>query len=501
MDDNKKIRVRFAPSPTGFMHVGNFRTALYTYLFAKNNDGTFILRIEDTDRKREVVGALDKIIEIMNWAGFDYQEGVFIKEGKIIQKGDFGPYIQSERLDIYQQYAQELIDKGCAYYCFCSENDLEKMRQEQISQKKAPMYNRKCLNLTSSEIQEKIKAGMPYVIRQKIDTHGATVYEDIIRGSIEFKNELLDDQILIKSDGYPTYNFANVVDDHLMEISHVFRGEEYVSSTPKYIQLYQNFGWDVPAVAHLPLLLNADRSKLSKRQGDVSVEDYIKNGYLKEAIVNFVVLLGWNLGDGSTQEIFSLKELENIFDLKRVHKAGAVFDLKKLDWLNAQYIKKLSIDDLYLASLDFFKVKDFYKEASEDKKTPEYLKKILTVEQDRLVKLSQVGEENKFFFVKAENIVVNADDMRWKENSDQETKNNLTKAKEILSDIKEEQWTLENIEKLLLEVAGDKRGDLLFPLRAALTGEKRSPSPFQVSWVLGKEESLKRVNSAIDIIG
>lgn len=498
--NDRKIRVRFAPSPTGFMHVGNFRSALYAYLFAKKNKGDFILRIEDTDRKREIAGALEKIIQIINWAKFDYQEGVFMEDKKVIQKGDFGPYIQSERLAIYKEHAQKLIDNKTAYYCFCSEDDLQKMRDEQIAAKKPPMYNRHCLNLSDEELNKKIADKVPYVIRQKINTQGITAYEDMIRGHIEFKNELLDDQILVKSDGYPTYNFANVVDDHLMEITHVFRGEEYVSSTPKYIQLYQNFGWEVPQVAHLPLLLNSDKSKLSKRQGDVSVEDYIKNGYLREAIINFVVLLGWNLGEGSTQEIFSLEELEDIFDMQRVHKAGAVFDLKKLDWLNAQYIKKLSIDELYEKSLPFFQQKDFYNNASDDKKTEHYLKKVLTVEQERLVKLSEVGEENKFFFIEADNIIVNADDMRWKENSDEDTKNNLEKAKNVLENITDEDWTLGNIEKLLLEAAGDKRGDLLFPLRAVLTGKKKSPSPFQVSWVLGKNETLQRIENGIDKI-
>jgi glutamyl-tRNA synthetase len=362
------------------------------------------------------------------------------------------------------------------------------------------MYNRKCLNLSAEEIEKKIASGAPYVVRQKINTQGMTAYQDMVRGHIEFKNELLDDQILIKSDGYPTYNFANVVDDHLMQISHVFRGEEYVSSTPKYIQLYQNFDWEIPEVAHLPLLLNSDKSKLSKRQGDVSVDDYIKNGYLREAIINFVVLLGWNLGDGSTQEIFSLKELEDIFDIQRVHKAGAVFDLKKLDWLNAQYIKKLSLDELYNNAGLFFQEKDFFNNANDDKKTENYLKKVLAVEQERLIKLSEVGEENKFFFVEADKININIDDMRWKENSNDETKENLEKAKNVLENISENNWTLENIEKLLLGTAADKRGDLLFPLRYVLTGEKKSPSPFQVAWVLGKGEALERIENGIKLL-
>lgn len=497
----KKVRVRFAPSPTGYMHVGNFRTALYTYLFAKKNDGEFLLRIEDTDQKRFVPDSLEKLIKIINWAGFEYSEGVYLEDGKFVQKGDFGPYIQSERMEIYKKYAQELIDNGTAYYCFCDAERLEKMRQEQTEKKQAPMYDRTCLKLSPEEVQQKIAAGEKYVIRQKIDTEGVTKYHDIIRGEIEFKNELLDDQILMKSDGYPTYNFANVVDDHLMEISHVMRGEEYVSSAPKYVQLYNNFGWEVPELIHLPLLLNSDRSKLSKRQGDVSVEDYIKNGYLREAIINFVALLGWNPGEGSTQEIFSFEELQKVFDISRVHKAGAVFDLKKLDWLNAQYIKKLTLDELYQKSLEYFAQKEFYQSWNMEHGTwsmeqkMEFLKKVLTVEQERLVKLSEVGENNQFFFT---DIEYDKDMLRWKNMSDEDLKLSLEKSKYVLEKISEEEWKKEIIEEKLFAAAGDKKGDLLWPLRVALSGAQKSPSPMELAWVLGKSESLKRLNNALN---
>jgi len=489
-----KIRVRFAPSPTGYMHVGNFRTALYTYLFAKKNGGEFLLRIEDTDQKRFVQDALEKLLKIIDWAGLEYSEGVYLEDGKIIQKGDFGPYIQSERLDLYKKYAEQLIENGSAYYCFCSTEKLEEMRQTQTDNKQAPMYDRTCLNLSKEEVQQKIDNGEKYVIRQKINTSGITIYDDLVRGKIEFKNELLDDQILMKSDDYPTYNFANVIDDHLMEISHVMRGEEYISSTPKYIQLYQNFNWSVPKFAHLPLLLNPDKTKLSKRQGDVAVEDYIKNGYLKEAIINFVVLLGWNLGDGSTQEIFSLKELENIFDIKRVHKAGAVFDLQRLDWINAQYIKKLTIDELYQKSLEFLTQKDFYLNASESMKTEEYLKKVLTVEQERLVKLFDIGENNKFFFTE-----LNYDKsmLRWKDMPDEALNESLEKSIIVLTGINKSDWNIKNIEEKLFAAAGDKKGDLLWPLRVALSGAQKSPSPMELAWVLGKEECLKRLRKAL----
>ena len=494
MNNTEKIKVRFAPSPTGYMHVGNFRTALYTYLFAKKNGGDFILRIEDTDQKRYVQDALEKLIDIMNWAGFEYSEGVFIEDGKVIQKGELGPYIQSERLALYKKYADELIEKGKAYYCFCTPERLEEMRNTQATNKQAPMYDRCCLKLSKEEIEKKIKEGEKYVIRQKIDTEGFTEYIDIIRGKVSIKNDLLDDQIMIKSDGYPTYNFANVIDDNLMKISHVIRGEEYVSSTPKYIQLYQNFGWEIPEFAHLPLLLNPDKTKLSKRQGDVSVEDYTNKGYLKEAIINFVALLGWNPGEGSTQEIFSIQELIDKFELEKVHKAGAVFDIKKLDWINAQYIKKMDINELYQNALPFFEQKEFFKNTSDDKKTEEYLKKVLTVEKERLTKFYDVGEENKFFF---QSISYEKELLRWKKNTDEETKQSLETSERVIGEISDENWSKENLERNLLETAGEKRGDLLFPLRASLTGEQKSPSPFEVAWVLGKYETINRISNAI----
>ncbi len=490
----KKIRVRFAPSPTGHMHVGNFRTALYAYLFARKNKGTFILRIEDTDQKRYVKDALEKLVEILNWAGFDYEEGVYLENNEVVQRGEFGSYVQSERLDIYKKYIEELIERGHAYHCFCTPRRLDEMRTEQIARKEASKYDRSCLRLSKEEVAEKIKSGLPYTIRQKINTEGFTEYDDLVRGKIKIENEVLDDQVLLKSDGYPTYNFANVIDDHLMEISQVIRGEEYVSSTPKFIQLYQDFGWDVPEFAHLPLLLNTDKSKLSKRQGDVAVEDYIKKGYLKEAIINFVALLGWNPGEGSTQEIFSMDELIEKFDLKKVHKAGAVFDLKKLDWINSQYIKKLSIEELYKKSLEFWKQKDFFNNSSEEKKSEEYLKKVLSIEQDRLNNLSEVGESNKFFF---QDINYDRELLRWKEISDEDLRLSLEKSRKILEETDEADWSKEKLEQKLLEAAADRRGELLWPLRVALTGAQKSPSPFEVAWVLGKNKSLGRINEAL----
>lgn len=501
-----KIRVRFAPSPTGYLHIGGFRTALYNFLFARKNNGTFILRIEDTDRKRFVEGGIENIIISLR-CFFDWDEGIYWdkfpeinREGRVSikHKGGYGPYIQSERLDVYKKYAEQLVKEEKAYYCFCTPERLEKMRQEQISKKKAPMYDRRCIKLSQDEIKKKLESGEKYVIRQKINTEGITEVDDLIRGKVSFENKLLDDQILLKSDGYPTYNFANVIDDHLMEISHIIRGEEFISSTPKFIQLYDNFDWDKPKFAHLPLLLNTDRTKLSKRKGDVAVEDYIKKGYLEEAIINFVALLGWNPGKGSTQEIFSLKELIEKFDLEKVHKAGAVFDLKKLDWLNSRYIQKLSIDELYEKSLEFLKKKDFYKNAPPERKEKKYVKKVLSIERERLNNFSEAGEGNKFLF---QDIEYDLELLRWKKMSDANLKISLDKSKEILFGIGEEKWTRIFLEKIFLETppiyGGAGKGELLWPLRVALTGEKKSPPPFEVAWALGKKECLKRIDAAI----
>lgn len=490
-----KIRVRFAPSPTGFVHIGSLRTTLYDYLFARKNGGVFVLRVEDTDQKRFVPGAVENLINTFNWAGLNYDEGVFMENGKIVQRGKFGPYFQSERLDIYKQYAEKLLACGWAYKCFCAPERLESMRKKQLQSRDAPMYDRLCCKLSSNDIKEREVRGEKFVIRQKIKLEGETKFRDLVHGWVKFKNELLDDQILMKSDGFPTYNFANVIDDHLMEISHIIRGEEFISSTPKYIQLYQAFDWNIPHFAHLPLLLNPDKTKLSKRQGDVAVEEYVKQGYLKEAIINFVALLGWNPGKGSTQEIFSIQELIDEFDLSRVHKGGAVFDLKKLDWLNAQYIKKLSIDELFELTKNYFKQKDFYIKTSEEKKSQDFLKKILTIERERMKNLSSVGESNKFFF---HAIDYDKELLRWRKNTDKETKNYLEKSKKVLENISEVEWTKENLEKVLLEAASDRRGDLLWPMRVALTGEQKSPGPFEVAWVLGKKESLKRLTEAIN---
>ncbi len=496
------IRVRFAPSPTGYLHIGGLRTALYNYLFAKKNGGKFILRIEDTDQKRFVTGAIESLVRVMETMSLVPDEGVFLGGGKPIQKGDKGPYIQSERLDLYKKYAEELLANRKAYRCFCSPESLEALRAEQTANKQAPRYDKRCFTLTPDEIERKMAAGEQYVLRLNVDiARGDVIFNDLVRGEVKINAKDIDDQVLMKSDGFPTYHLANVVDDHLMEITHIIRGEEWLPSTPKHILLYEAFGWEMPEFAHIPLLLNPDKSKLSKRQGDVSVEDYLKKGYLKEALINFIALLGWNPGQGSTQEIFSLEELIQTFDLKNVHKAGAVFDLQKLNWMNAEYIKKLSVDDLYLAALsgNFLK-KPLIKNAPSTAQTPEYLKRLLTIEQNRLAKLSDIGDNNQFFFVAQ--LSYDTDFLNWKQNSSVMTKEAIVKAREILSGLTDTEWfQKETLEKVLLDAAGEKRGDFLWPLRAALTGAEKSPSPFDVAWVLGKEESLKRIEDALKMLG
>lgn len=479
---HETVRVRFAPSPTGYLHVGGLRTALYNYLFAKKHGGTFVLRIEDTDRNRLVEDAISKLLETL----------------KIFFKWDDGPYIQSERLEIYKKYAEELVEKGKAYPCFCSAERLETVRKEQEARKEPTRYDGRCRELSKKEVDEKLASNAPHVVRLRVEGMGEIVFDDVVRGKVSFSRKTIDDQVLMKSDGFPTYHLANVVDDHLMDITHVIRGEEWLPSTPKHILLYEAFGWEIPHFAHLPLLLNPDRSKLSKRQGDVAVEDYLAKGYVPEALLNFVALLGWNPGEGKTQEIFSLDELVEAFDLAHVHKGGAIFDVKKLDWLNAQYIKKLSLDDLVAKAEAFLEKKLWFESVAPERKTPEFLQKAFLIEQDRLQKLSDVGDAVKFFFIEP---TVDPALLPWKKNTPEETTSALKIMRETLESISENSWTKEFLEKLLLETAGEKKGDFLWPLRVALSGEKQSPPPFEIAWVIGKAATLTRIDTARTLLG
>ncbi|MDA3802964.1 MAG: glutamate--tRNA ligase [Patescibacteria group bacterium] len=481
MENNKEVRLRFAPSPTGFLHIGNLRTALFGYLIAKSKGGKFILRLEDTDQKREVEGALKSLINIFNWIGLEFDEGPH-------KKGDYGPYIQTERLDIYNEYINKLLEEGKAYRCFCSAERLEEMREKQTELKQAPRYDRTCRNLSKEESNKKAEAGEKFVIRQKMPLEGEVVVFDEIRGEIKFKASDLDDQVLIKSNGIPTYQFANVIDDHLMKISHVTRGDEWLTSFPKNILLYQAFNWETPKFIHLPLLLNKGGGKLSKRQGDVYVEDYIAKGYLPEAIINFCALLGWHpKGD---KEIFSLEELEKDFIINGLGSSPAIFDLEKLDYYNSYYIKHKTDSELYELS------KKFLEEESLNIENREQVEKFIHLGKERLKKLSDLPETISFLFHLPD---YEKELLKWKKITLEESIENLKKLKEVIESIEDDKFKeVSNLEEIIFsyikENGEGKNGDYLWPLRVSLSGKKNSPSPFEIMWALGKDESLKRIN-------
>jgi glutamyl-tRNA synthetase len=496
------IRTRFAPSPTGFVHIGSLRTALFSFLFARHNGGSHALRIEDTDQNRFVEGSLENMLKVFSQMGIDFDEGPYIDNGQIKQKGEFGPYIQSERKHqgLYQKYADELITNKKAYYCFCTEQRLEEMRKEQTALKKPPMYDRHCRNLSETEVQLKLQEirqmGKAPVVRFAMPLEGQTVIHDLIYGDITYENKILDDQVILKSDGFPTYHLAVVVDDHFMKITHVIRGEEWIPSTPKHLLIYEALGWKPTQFAHLPLIVNADKSKLSKRQGDVAVEDYLNKGYLPEALINFIVLLGWN--PKTEQEIFSLKELIEQFDLAKVNKSGAVFDLVKLDWISSQYLRRQNAQDLAQ------KLKPFWQQAGVDvsKFSDTYLAKIAELEKDRLKKLSEIGERTQFFFTLPE---YEAKLLVWKKADASDAKNKLLALLELFKQLDEKllstpanvQTTLETF----ISQNNFEKGNALWPLRVALTGLEKSPSPFEVISGLysglGKTEILNRIQIAI----
>ena len=484
------IRTRFAPSPTGYLHIGGLRTALYAYLFAKKHEGKFLIRIEDTDRERLVEDSLKNILDSFVWANISIDEGVLLDNNEITQKGDKGPYIQSERLEIYQEYIKILLEKNDAYHCFCTKERLDEMRKNQEENKLATGYDGHCRNLTKEEVASKLEAGEKSVIRMKMPKEGITVIDDLIRGKVEFKNELIDDQVLIKADGFPTYHFAVVVDDHLMEISHVIRAEEWLPSTPKHVALYNMFGWEVPQFAHLSLLINEKKQKLSKRHGDVSVIDYVKKGYLPEAFVNFIAFLGWNPGDD--REFFTLEELEKEFDFDKVGKAPAVFNIEKLNWYNKQYIMKMSKEELAKKCESFFQDKNV--------DINKYnLTEVVGLEQGRANTMLEIVENTSFIFAMPN---YEAELLIWKKSDKEKTKANLQATKLFLENLIEE-WTRENLETSILswiKEQGLGNGDVLWPMRVSLSGLQNSPGPLEIAAVLGKEETLTRIQQAVDKI-
>ncbi len=491
MEDNRKVRTRFAPSPTGFIHVGNLRTALYAYLLAKKNDGDFLLRIEDTDQARLVPGSIEKILEILAWVNLKVDEGVVAeREGQLEQKGEQGPYVQSERLELYQKYAEQLVEAGHAYHCFCSKERLAKLREEQQARREAPMYDKHCLNLSKEEVAEKLNEGQSHVIRLNVPDGKPIEFEDAVYGKISIKSETVDDQVLIKADGFPTYHLAVVVDDHLMKISHVVRGEDWLPSAPKHVLLYDFLGWARPQFVHVPNILGENHKKLSKRSGDVSVEEFRRKGYLPEALVNFIALLGWN--PKTEQEHFSLSELEKVFDPKGLHKAGAVFDCKKLDWMNAHYIKQK--DEQALLELCRPYLDEYLAENGLSVDEAQLLK-VVKIEKERMKKLSDITENIEFYFRSPD---FDEKMLFWKEMTKEELVDSLERSQQVLDSIAESDFQIEQLQEKLLEEAGDDRGSLLWPLRVALSGKEKSPSPFEIAWAVGKEEALKRVATAIE---
>ncbi len=482
---NETPRVRFAPSPTGYLHVGGLRTALYNYLFAKHNNGDFVLRIEDTDRNRYVEGALENLLDTLEWVGLTPDEGPR-------QGGNYGPYIQSERLDIYKKYTDELVEKGKAYHCFCSPERLTELKESQRAAKLPQMkYDKKCLDLSKEEVAEKLANNESHVIRLNVEPGSKVIIKDIIRGHVEFDRNTIDDQVLIKSDGYPTYHMANVVDDHLMNITHVIRGEEWLSSTPKHILLYDYLGWEIPEFAHLPLLLNADRSKLSKRQGDVAVEDYREKGYLKDSLVNFVALLGWSAGDD--KEFYYLDELTKAFDLNRVQKSGAVFNVDKLNWLNGEHIKNMSNEKL----LPYLKLELDKSEFNSGDFDDEYLLKVVEAMKSRLTFYSDFIERSSYFFKAPESFDEDIVKKRWKKYS-AEYLEKFIKAIETLENPGHDEF--QDTLKKTAEELGVGNGQLIHPARLAVSGIGVGPGVFDLLAILGKEEVIKRIKTAIEKI-
>lgn len=486
------VRTRFAPSPTGFLHVGGLRTAMFAYLFARKNNGTFILRIEDTDQERFVEGGIENMIRSLKWAGLTIDEGVDLDEhGHIIQNGDHETYIQSERLGFYQRHANELIEKGHAYYCFCAKERLDEVRKFQELNKLPTGYDGHCRELSLDEVKTRQKNNESSVIRMKMPKSGTTTFTDLVRGEVSFANNLIDDQVLMKSDGFPTYHLAAVVDDHLMEISHVIRGEEWLSSTPKHLTLYKMFGWEAPEFAHLSLLINEQKQKLSKRHGDVSVEDFKEKGYLPEALVNFVAFLGWNPGDN--RELFTLKELEVEFSFDKVSKAAAVFNREKLDWYNKQYFMRLERDTLVGYARPFFE-KAGLSVANLDNKS---LGQIIDLERGRATTLVDLVESVGFVF--AGTIEYEAELLVWKKSTPAETKQTILELIDFLGNL--DSWDKENLDQKLQTWIQEKNygvGNVMWPLRVSLSGQKNSPGPTEIAAVLDKEKSLVRLRLAVE---
>ncbi len=494
------VRVRFAPSPTGKQHLGGLRSAVFNYLFARSQGGTFILRIEDTDQARFVEGSVEDLTESLNWLGITPDEGVYMdKDGSIKERGDFGPYTQSKRLEIYKKYAEQLVSEGKAYRCFATAAELEDMRKQQQAMGLPPRYDRRFRDYPAEEVQKRLDTGEPYVIRQAMPLGGEIVVHDVVRGDVTFQCSELDDHVLLKADGFPTYQLANVVDDHLMEITHVLRAEEWLPSAPKNALLYQAFGWEPPVWVHLPQVLGEDKSKLSKRHGAEPILVYRDRGYLPEALMNVLAFLGWN--PGTEEEFFTPDELAKRFTLERIQKAGAVLSPDRLDYVNGVYIRKMPVGDIaehmkpYLAEAGISACSP-----RADLSDAEYLLTVAGLLQDRFKHFDETKEFSWFFFTAP---VANAQLKELvvpKRATWEEVRPILSQSTAVLSDLPADEWTLEGLEKSLINFAQShdyKNGIVLWPIRAALTGESASPGSFEMLAALGKEESLKRLQAVL----
>lgn len=477
-----KVRTRFAPSPTGYMHIGNLRTALFEYLIAKHEGGDFILRIEDTDQGRLVEGATDIIYDTLKTVGLLHDEGPDVG-------GNYGPYIQSERLPMYKKYAEELVELGGAHYCFCSEEEIERQRQEAESLGISFKYDDPCKHISLEEAKARVAAGEPYVIRQTIKNNGETYFDDEVYGRIEVDTDVLDEQILIKSDGFPTYNFANIIDDHQMEISHVVRGNEYLSSTPKYNLIYQAYGWKIPTYVHVPPVMKDEHHKLSKRNGDASFQDLVAKGYLPQAILNYIALLGWS--PETDQEIYSLDELIKAFNISRISKSPAIFDINKLTWMNGVYLRNMSVEEFYELILPYLK---------DSISSNVDLFSVAKILQPRIDTLSQIKESVDFIDELPEYDCAMYVHKKMK-TTPQIALKALKASKEALASL--EDWSSEeNVHELLLSLPKQlemKNGQVLWPVRTAITGKQFTPGgAIEIAHILGKEETLRRIDKGIE---
>ena len=478
-----EVRVRFAPSPTGYLHIGGLRTALFNYLYARHTGGKMILRIEDTDRTRFVEGALENLLKALKWSGVEIDEGVMLDEnGKVTEKGDFGPYIQSERVKqgIYDKYINQLLEEGKAYYCFCSQERVDKVRDQMKADGLTPKYDGLCRSIPLEEARERVANGEEYTVRLKLPKDYDISFEDRIKGKITFNTDDQDDQVLIKRDGYPTYHFAVVVDDHLMGITHVVRGDEWISSTPKHVYLYEAFGWDAPEYIHLPTVLNKDHKKYSKRNGDGMVEDFIEEGYMPEGLINFLSLLGWS--PDSEEEIFTMEELAKQFDFDRVNKTGAVFDKKKLDWVNGHYVRDLSPEKL-AEDIKPYMIKSGLIDESYD-----HDKLVLLSEtwQSAIDKFSDAPELAKNYYIKSEEVDYDDDAKEAVSTEDAKTLfdaflNHLDEVDEIDADF------AKSVMKTIQKETGIKGKNLWFPVRAAVTGSVHGPDLSNAFLIMGKD--------------